>query len=615
MDGVHASRPSLSLHGIALALRRVGTSLREAILLAGPIAALEAIGPLTRNDGYDLMVLFAAMLVVIVLAQAARAGWLPLSSRLLGVVRSVGRTLLRRLSPRYAVAFRPAPEARPLADHSLAVPIAWLTGLFLGLGALGHLTLSGLGLVKVHVSYTLYLAGLVAVWALMLLTVLLCAVSLQQWFAQRSRKGQHSGTPYLLGVGGWLLGMVALAVVPGAIAVAVLLIIGWFGGRGLQTAPQQNYLFCRRDENGRSRTIAVQGYLRQVHTAIVLALAVVVVLGQSQRLWEPWRPSSPFEFTGWIGLMASLAAIVLTARTTGHFRRLLGGDTVPPEVPLTPTLWIRRSRTREFGGAEERREAYWYRVARESGWLVLRDTRPPKHPWDLVMGEPAQAAEDDRGRRFLPREPADDDDARFQLERRFQIVMRRRFRREFEGLFKALRGENPDGGTGFLICPHVWLVPGVVRDVESGDRSGASGALVGPSFYGPPFNRALDSRVRRYIGSVLRNLEIDILYLEDAVTWKDVRRVLGVAFEIHDQGRAPLLERHFAGLPRLRVMIQEEPAEPEPPQAIPGAEPTPEPDPAPGHARILLIMRDRGQNEETLALDPADYGIKTPQLV
>ena len=57
------------------------------------------------------------------------------------------------------------------------------------------------------------------------------------------------------------------------------------------------------------------------------------------------------------------------------------------------------------------------------------------------------------------------------------------------------------------------------------------------------------------------------------------------------------------------------PAPPEPPKIVPDAAPTGLPDAAPGHARILLILRDRGQREDELAPDPADYGIRTPSLV
>ena len=177
------------------------------------------------------------------------------------------------------------------------------------------------------------------------------------------------------------------------------------------------------------------------------------------------------------------------------------------------------------------------------------------------------------------------------------------------------RGESPEGGSGFLVCPHVWLIPGVVRDIAPADHQGSSGALVGPRRYGPPMTQVFDPRVRRYIGGVLRNLEVDVMFLEDSVTWADIRRVLGVMFEVHDQGQAPLRERHFVGLPRVRVVIQEEAADAEPPPAIPAGDPFGGPDAMAGMTRVLLITRDRGDKDEAEKLDPVDFGVKSPSLV
>lgn len=606
---MRALRSVLPIHGLGLALRRLGSSVREILLLASPVVLLERAGPYALHDGFDFAILCATTLGIVLLAQAAQAGWMPVTRRVLRATWGRLKRAARHLSPRYAVAFRVTAEARALPDRTLRGPTLGLAAGIVVLGLLGGRTFEALLFVKAHLSYTLYLALLALLWGTMLGTVLACAVSLQQWLGAWSRRLRGSARPYVLCFLGWVAGLAALAFVPGAVAVALVLLMGWFGAQALMRIPAQGYLFCRRDARGRARTVPVQEYLRHVHTAVVLALAFVVVLGQSERLWHAAMPAGHFKFTSFLSLMATLAALVLTARTGAHFRRLMGGTRVPPEVPLTPTLWIRRPDSREIGGEDEQREAYWYRVARESGWLVLRDNRPPPHEWDLVLGDESDP------RRFLPGRPEDEAEARFRLERRYHVVMRRRFRRHFEHLFKALRRETPTSGTGFLICPHVWLVPGVVRDTEVRDRSGASGALVGPTFYGPPYAEAFPHRVRRYVGSLLRTLEIDILYLEDAVTWKDVQRVLGVAYEIHDQGRAPLQERHFMGLPRVRVVIQEEAAEPEPPAVVPRGDAAGLPDPAPGHARILLVLRDRGQREDELTPDPADHGLRTPSLV
>ena len=597
---MRVSRTTPTLHGFGLAVRRTGALLREALLLAAPIAALEWAGRHSPHDGTDLVLLAGAGAVAYLLVCAARAGWLPALSAAAGALKEVGLYLFRLISPRYAVAFRPTAEVVPVPDRTLLGPIALLIGLLVGAALLGAYLFDALLFVKQHVSYTLYLAGLATVWSLLFVAIVFGSLATAQWLQQVGRSTGAGLAPLLFAVG-WVAGLVTILILPGSTPLALLLVLGALRARSLGGVPAQNYLFCRRDEQGRARTIPVHVYLHRAHACIVLLLALIVVLGQAPRLWLPDWPRSPFTFTTWLGVLASLCSVVLVVRVGAHFQRVLGGKTASPETPLTPTLWIRDP---------DRNEEPWYRIARESGWLALRQDTPPDLPFDLVLGDASSP------KRFAPRDPMNDADARFLLERRFHIVMRRRFHRRFQSLYKRLRAERPSEGSGYLFCPHVWLVPGVVRDVEPKARPGKRpGSLTGPVFYGPPYAEAFPSRVRRYIGSVLRDLQIDIVYWEDAIGWPDIRRVLGVAFEIHDQGRSPLEARHFIGLPRIRVVIQEEEADPDPSgDPLRPRKPSLEKTSA-GHARILLIVRDRGDYEELDVLDPADNWIKTPSLV
>ena len=52
-------------------------------------------------------------------------------------------------------------------------------------------------------------------------------------------------------------------------------------------------------------------------------------------------------------------------------------------------------------------------------------------------------------------------------------------------------------------------------------------------------------------------LDVDVLYWEDRVTWADLRQVTGIVFETWDQGRRPALDRHFVGIARIRAVLQE----------------------------------------------------------
>jgi hypothetical protein len=164
--------------------------------------------------------------------------------------------------------------------------------------------------------------------------------------------------------------------------------------------------------------------------------------------------------------------------------------------------------------------------------------------------------------------------------RRFHVVNRREFFRRFHSVVKEARPARRRGGTGFLFCPHVWLVPSLLRDGEKG----ASGV-------GRPFAHVFTPRLRRYLGGFLREIGVDVVYWEDAVAWADLRRVLGVAFECWDQRHTPVKERHFVGIPRVRVVLHEEDAE----EATESAtRPTGWRPPVAAGARILVILRDRG---------------------
>lgn len=596
---------------VLVAARQAAGFLREAALLAAVVVGLELAGPHLPHDGADLIALIGALLVGSLLAVLARAGWMPRTrARVVGLRRRVV-AWARGLQPRFAVAFRRTEGARPLPDRTLLAPLVVCAVVALLVLLLGERLFEGLAVLKAHVSYTLYLACLAAIWSLQALAVLGGGLATVHWIQDSTRRGRPPSRSLLVGVAcAWFASLVALITLPGAVPLVVLLLLAWWRDRALGDAPLSTYLFCRRDARGRPRTISVHRYLRRVHAALVLGAAVVIVLGQAQRLWLGEWPAGAFAFTTWLGLLSSLCALLLVVRAGVHFQRAAGGGAIPPEVPLTPTLWLRTPA--DTPGAREvlAEQDAWCRVAREGGWLALRGRRPPEHDYDLVLGDPADP------RRFLPRPALDDDDARFQLERRFHVVMRRRFHRAFRSLFKKLRANKPEAGSGFLFCPHVWLVPGVVRDVEPGPRrQDGAGSLAGPVFHGPPYAEAFAPRVRRYIGAVLRDLQVDIIFFEDAITWADLKRVLVVAFEIHDQRRAPLQERHFVGVPRVRVVIQEEAAEPEPtPGWLEGGAGRYEAA-ASGHARILVVLRDRGGETKPLTPDPADTWIRTPSLV
>jgi hypothetical protein len=235
---------------------------------------------------------------------------------------------------------------------------------------------------------------------------------------------------------------------------------------------------------------------------------------------------------------------------------------------------------------------------------VASEAVPPRGGFDLVAGREGDP------RRFLPPRDGTEEEACFRLERRFHVVKRREFLRRFHGLYKEVTRPPRPPGQGFLFCPHAWPVPGVLRDrAEEGEEAGR---VHGVQLVGSPYAEVFPPRLRRYLGGFLRALEVDVVYWEDAVAWADLRAVLRVAFETWDQGRRPALERHFVGIPRVRVTIQE-PEEDEG-YALPGRA-VDRQGPPPLRARVLVIRRDRGEEERLEEVAPPGERVRSPVLV
>jgi hypothetical protein len=189
------------------------------------------------------------------------------------------------------------------------------------------------------------------------------------------------------------------------------------------------------------------------------------------------------------------------------------------------------------------------------------------------------------------------------LARRDEIQKRRRLVAGLEHLFKSTARHRYRYGSGFWLAPHYWFVPGVTRDMPEEDRELGDGALL-TGIVGPPYHRVLPRPVRHHIYRILRAVQIDLIFVEDGISFKRFVRVLRMLFEIFDVhgGRRRADEVHFHGLPGTRVLIHEfvlhEPFRSE-------LYPEPEYENL-GRARILHIFRDRGGHEEPLEM-PGDF--------
>ncbi|MEX1025022.1 MAG: hypothetical protein WD226_08085 [Planctomycetota bacterium] len=232
------------------------------------------------------------------------------------------------------------------------------------------------------------------------------------------------------------------------------------------------------------------------------------------------------------------------------------------------------------------------RRRREEVPLRLTEVAQPNDPWQPSPW-PASVAWSE----------LEDDRFHARLRRRDEIQRRRHLMR---GLAKAFRGARRERGPqksqtpgGTWVAPHLWSFPQLLRDDE----------LSGSPWVGPHFRRVLPLSARAHLHRVLLALEVDVIFLEDGVDQRRFRRVLRMLFEYYDLfGRRPLEERHFTGLPGVRVVLHEFSLD-----APFRSETYPEPEAEElGRGRILHIFRDRGGNEEPLQESP--LGDRLPEF-
>lgn len=553
---------------------RLAGSILDVLGWGALVVALEAAGPYATTDMADLMALAGAGAFVILLILGARAGLLPATAYMLRGLRAGLGRLGRHLTPAHAVGFRRNDEARqirsdPLLQSGLLALLAVAAVCTLG----GPWVLAGLLALKIHVSYTLYLACLAVLWSLMAALVFGGMLIGTQWALDD--QASHGRLKVSLS---WILGVVALLTVPGWTVLLAFTLLGWRLYTQVARPSTTPVLLCRRDARGGPLMIGVERWIRRAFAAALLLVLATLGLGQATRIDHAGLPIGPWASTGALATLASLAAFLIVGRTASHLVRLGGGANGPGE-PFAPRLGV-------LPGVPA---GPWHDAALDEGLALvpLQEPRRPADTIDLVLGDPGDP------RRLEPRADASVEDLRWQIRRRLHVVMRRRVRKPLRRLVKAVVAARGMRGTGCLFCPHVWIVPGLMRDL---DPTRGRNRLAAPMQVGPAYRVLFDNTTRQYLGSMFRAVEIDLIYFGDGLAWKHWNSVLGVLYECWDQGRTPVRPRHFAGLPGVRVDIEDEPAESEPPK--PGWLP------AGARTRVLIVQRDHGGSkakEETPA--------------
>jgi hypothetical protein len=183
------------------------------------------------------------------------------------------------------------------------------------------------------------------------------------------------------------------------------------------------------------------------------------------------------------------------------------------------------------------------------------------------------------------------------LLRRDEIQSRRLVLNGLQHILKRAARLTDRAGTGWLIGLQHWFILGMSRDKESDftqDREATAIDMIA----GPPFHTVIPVPARRHFQKMLSALAIDMIFVEDGVSFRRLVRVLRVAFEIYDvhRGERRAEERDFKGLPGVRVMLHDVSIIETTHQVERGY---PEPDYEDfGRARFLHVFKDRGAHEE-----------------
>ena len=363
--------------------------------------------------------------------------------------------------------------------------------------------------------------------------------------------------------------------------------------------PRLTLLWRSRARGGAQRSFSLRA-VGAAQVAGMMAGAAVLLLALRGLQWrELLIEGAPVSsllgaLLAWAFALGSLA---LLWRTVAEFTLAWVHDPGRPvRVP------VRLLGAPRFSRGEERR---WRRTLRTLG-LDARFERAPERRLDIrVLVDPGQQSEPTSSgpvalRATLP--GLHDPELLRTIQRQFQRRCRRVLLRSLRSLLKRSKERRYRSGEGFWLGIQHWFILGMTRDQQEEETDLLRDAVF-ENIVGPPFHERFPRAVRHHFLWLCRALEIDLIFIEDGVTFRRLRPVLETLFERFDihAGSQRAEEHWFRGHPGVRVVIHQFDLE-----RTFGARRFREPDYEDvGRARILHVFRDRGGEVEPV-LDPVD---------
>lgn len=558
------------------------------IAMCGFLIGLEVAGRQATSDLHDGLagfLLLGAGLAIAARHRRSPLGWV----RGLGNwVRRIGASLAS-LRYDHGIDLRGTP---PVARRT--PPAVWLVILALvvwgGLAAAAWAAFpTGWRAVGTYTSYAVYLAFLMLLWAA-LVAVIIVGVFVPVAVIDKRLKGRVGDTDRR---GAELFAVVLYAVLVSAIAwvvppatVLVLCLAVALGGwlvylpRGSEGAA----VLWRSGPDLPVYAVPIRRVLAIVTMLSALVVFDVLLTACGGRLFGPPAPGDAMPVTALFGAFAAWLMPGLLVVVGLRLHRARRND---PARRTGPTARI--------GGADAIALRQATRVLRSWRWRVRSSNA---HSEAGQVGMVVVPPEESEAAEFEPRWPLkvsvadlEGGAVKQRLERRDEIQVRRQMFRGLQKLLKRASAFKGPAGGGFWLAPHWWFVDGVGR--EDADANSEESA---PPLVGPPYHRAIPARARQHAHAVLRAAQVDMIFIEDGVTYRSLERVLRVLTELYDVhgGARKAEDLHFRGLPKVKVMIHDyEPGNPFRSDAYP----EPKFDDL-SRVRVLHVFRDRGGHEE-----------------
>ena len=577
-------------------------SLHQVFLIAGWVLVLTVMEIHGRESKSDLADAFVVveLLMLMLLTLALDFRWV---IRLIGNTGAAVRNLIVNLFERrllLGLDLRKDPPVKQIIPVRWRVVTGTLLAILVGLIAVCGYLPSHLRIWLHDKFYLGYLSLLVATWVAVSVAIFLMGfvtwaaihdyfISRHEGNGERTRRVEFYTLVALL-IGGLVCAFQLPAWTP--LVLYVILMLAW-------TVCTLGYrdgfmlLWKRRDGD---QVSAVDGHLAQWLSWLVpmffAGLLIMLTRGHVLLPQEAiTRAQMMMPITTALGIILSWAVVGgMTATVLNGFTMLRLRRGLRSQTKLLPTLHV--------SGVDARKERSEVRsLAAKHGW---RTRFAPVEPvrGDVQVRMCQHLAEQESGWPLaVTKSSLFDPQTLDRLFRRHEIQSRRLVLNGLQRILKRSARLKDKAGTGCWIGLQHWFVLGVTRDKDS-DFTQDREATAVSSVIGPPFHWIIPIHARRQFREMTSALGIDIIFVEDGVSFRRLTRVFRVMFEIYDihAGKRQAEERDFNGLPGIRVMLH----------AFSLIETThqvergyPEPDYEDiGRARILHIFKDRGESEE-----------------